>query len=88
MLICFCYNITKKNMHKLNFLTSEIIAKISKNFPTPLYIYSENEKLKAISNFKSVPFEFDYQIRYAMKANSNINILKIFKNNFRNIFKL
>ena len=33
-----------------------------------------NKILDAISNFKSVPFEFDYQIRYAMKANSNINI--------------
>ena len=69
-------------MHKLNFLNPEIISEISKKFPTPLYVYSENKILDAISNFKSVPFEFDYQIRYAMKANSNINILKIFKNNW------
>ncbi len=64
----------------MNFLTQTQINKIEQNYQTPVYVYSENKLLEAADNFLSFPSAFWHSVRYAMKANSNINILKIFKN--------
>ena len=64
----------------MNFLTQQNIQEIEQNYQTPVYVYSENKLLEAADNFLSFPSAFWHKVRYAMKANSNINILKIFKN--------
>ena len=64
----------------MNFLNKEQIIEIEDNFNTPVYVYSEDKLIEAADNFLAFPSVFWYKVRYAMKANSNINILKIFKN--------
>ena len=61
------------------FLTKQHINEIENNFQTPIYVYSEDKLIEAADNFLSFPSAFWHAVRYAMKANSNINILKIFK---------
>jgi len=68
-------------MYKLNFLTKDQIDYIDNNYKLPLYVYSEKELLKSIEDFNNFPSVFWHTTRYAMKANSNINILKIFNKN-------
>jgi len=65
---------------KPNFLDNAQVFKIEKNFWSPVYVYSENELEKSAKDFLAFPSAFWCNTRYAMKANSNINILKIFKN--------
>jgi diaminopimelate decarboxylase len=67
-------------MHKLNFLEETQIEKIENDFETPVYVYSESKLLEASKSFLDFPSAFWHSVRYAMKANSNINILRIFKN--------
>lgn len=64
----------------MNFLNKKQIENIDKKFQTPIYVYSEDKLLEAADNFLAFPNAFWHKVRYAMKANSNINILKIFKN--------
>lgn len=64
----------------MNFLNEEQVKKIEENFQTPVYVYSEDKLNEAADAFLNFPSAFWFKVRYAMKANSNINILKIFKN--------
>ena len=64
-----------------NFLTQEIVENIEENNTLPIYVYSEKKLQEAVDNFNNFPSAFGHTTRYAMKANSNINILKIFNNN-------
>jgi len=75
------YLTLKKNMNKLNFLNKEHVLKIKEKYSLPVYIYSEKKILEAVNEFKKFPSAFWYTTRYAMKANSNINILRIFNDN-------
>ena len=68
-------------MNKLNFLTRDQISEIGKKYKTPIYVYSEDKLLESVKNFKKFPSAFGHTTRYAMKANSNRNILKIFNEN-------
>ena len=63
----------------MNFLTRELVEKIENSFQTPVYVYSEDKLIEAADNFLAFPSAFWHKVRYAMKANSNVNILKIFK---------
>ena len=63
----------------MNFLTKNQVADIIKNHQTPVYVYSEEKLLDAAQKFLDFPSAFGHTVRYAMKANSNINILKIFR---------
>ena len=67
-------------MHELNFLNWELVSQIEQNYTTPVYVYSEEKLIEAADDFLAFPSEFWHTVRYAMKANANINILKIFKN--------
>lgn len=67
-------------MQNLRFLKKDQIDYIKSNFKLPLYVYSETELLKNIEDFKNFPSAFWHTTRFAMKANSNMSILKIFKN--------
>lgn len=59
------------------------ITTISKNFNTPVYIYSKSKIIENYSKYKNA-FQRNninnFQIAYALKANNNINILRILKN--------
>ena len=71
--------IYKKN--KLKFDGFDI-GSIAKKFKTPIYCYSINKIKNNILNFKSHFKKIDPLICYAVKANTNLNILKeINKNN-------
>lgn len=67
-------------MQNLRFLTKDQISYIEKNYKLPFYVYSESELQKNVEDFKNFPSAFWHTTRFAMKANSNMNILKIFKN--------
>lgn len=67
-------------MEKLNFLTKDQAQFIAKNFTLPVYVYSEEKLRKQARNVFDFPSAFWLKVRYAMKANPNINILKIFNN--------
>lgn len=53
---------------------------IAKEFGTPTYVYSQKLLEQQANKALAFPNEFGLIVRYAMKANSNVNILKIFHN--------
>ncbi|MDP2090068.1 MAG: diaminopimelate decarboxylase [Candidatus Gracilibacteria bacterium] len=64
----------------MNFLTREQAYIIDNNFDTPVYVYSEDKLDEAVNNFLLFPSAFGHDVRFAMKAKSNVNILKKFNN--------
>lgn len=64
----------------MNFLTREQAYIIDNNFDTPVYVYSEDKLDEAVNNFLLFPSAFWHDVRFAMKAKSNVNILKKFNN--------
>ena len=65
-------------METLRFLTKAQVETIKNNYTLPVYVYSEavlRQKARECLNF---PNAYGLTVRYAMKANSNLNILKIF----------
>ena len=71
---------TKLDYGKPHFITEEIAEKIEKRFELPVYVYSEEKLEQYAKEFLAFPNAFGCDTRFAMKANPNINILKIFKN--------
>jgi len=69
----------------MQFLNREQVKKIWSEIKTPVYVYSEEKLLEAADSFLSFPNAYWHTVRYAMKANANINILKIFKNKWLKI---
>ena len=65
-------------MHKLNFLNKDQIEDILEKYQSPLYVYSEDELIKAANDFNEIPSAFGHTTRFAMKSNSNLNILRLF----------
>ena len=61
-----------------NFITPEIVSHIRENYQTPVYVYSEKELRDRARDFLDFPSAFGHTVRYAMKANPQRNILKIF----------
>ena len=70
---------------KPNFLTPEICHQIQTDFWSPIYIYSEQELSDRADEFLTFPNAYGLTVRYAMKANSNRNILKLFHNKWLSI---
>jgi len=68
-----------------NFLTREISHQIQSDFGSPTYIYSEQELSDRADEFLNFPHAYGLTVRYAMKANSNRNILKLFGNKLLHI---
>jgi len=69
---------TEMDFWNPKFLNKEKAKYIEENFGSPCYIYSEKELEKAADEFVNFPSAFEHTVRYAMKANPNVNILKIF----------
>jgi len=65
-------------MNTPNFITPEIVSQVRENYQTPVYIYSESELRARAKDFLNFPSAFGHTVRYAMKANPQRNILKIF----------
>ena len=65
-------------MQNPRFLTQEILHSIVEKYQTPIYVYSEKELRDRAREFLAFPSVFGHTVRYAMKANPQRNILKIF----------
>jgi diaminopimelate decarboxylase len=65
-------------MTQLNFLTHDQADHIAQSFKTPVYVYSQKKLEEAADNFLAFPNAFGHSVRFAMKANPNMNILKLF----------
>ena len=64
-------------MRKLNFLSEDQINEIKERFRLPCFVYSQELIKKRAKEFLDMENAFGLTVRYAMKANSNKNILKI-----------
>ncbi len=60
------------------FLTRDLAEKIRDEFGTPVYVYSELLLREAAEQVLALPAPFGFTPRYAMKANPNRTILKLF----------
>lgn len=65
-------------MEKLRFLTPSLIHHIRAQYETPLFVYSERILREQAEKVLTFPHAFWFTPRYAMKANSNKNILRLF----------
>lgn len=70
-----------RNIANSNELYCEdiLLATLAKEFGTPLYVYSQTQLLENFRAFKSAISQMDAKnyVSYAVKANSNIEILKL-----------
>ena len=75
--------------HPLSNIVSrtKLLENLADQYGTPTYVYSKSRLERNISYLlKAISISFaNYQIYYAVKANSNINIIKILKNKFNNL---
>jgi diaminopimelate decarboxylase len=60
------------------FLDRVLAEKIRQQFGTPIYVYSEKLLREAAEKVLELPAPFGFTARYAMKANPNRTILKLF----------
>lgn len=65
-------------MEHLKFLTEEKAIEIADNYPSPAYVYDKNSLIAHAKAALAFPNSFGLTVRYAMKASSNKNILKLF----------
>lgn len=67
------------NSNVLRFLSPKSISEITTHFPTPIYVYSEEILRAQAQIIRDFPHAFGFTPRYAMKANSNKTLLRIFR---------
>lgn len=60
------------------FIEEVEVEKLSKEFGTPLYVYSKNHFIKQYNDFKNAFSSINHKIFYAMKANFNLSIINTF----------
>ena len=65
-------------MNTPRFLNQELVSQIRENYVTPTYVYSEKELQERAQEFLDFPSAYGHTVRYAMKANPQRNILKLF----------
>jgi len=65
-------------MENLDFLSQEKAFEIRERFGTPAFIYSETLLQKYAAEVLAFPSAYGCTVRYAMKASSNRNLLKLF----------
>jgi diaminopimelate decarboxylase len=58
------------------FCEDILLSKLAAEFGTPLYVYSQSQILENFREFKSLMSDGNY-VSYAIKANSNLEILKL-----------
>ncbi len=67
-------------MQQANFLTFQKADEIAKTYASPCYVYDELSLEEQAKKALAFPHAFGITVRYAMKAASNANILKLFNN--------
>ncbi len=65
-------------MSNLKFLSPAQVRNIANEFGNPIYIYSENKLRQSAREALNFPNAFGLRVRYAMKANSTAEIIKLF----------
>ncbi|TGN12012.1 diaminopimelate decarboxylase [Leptospira ilyithenensis] len=68
------------SIEKLKFLNEDQVRSIAGEFGTPVFVYSQAEIEKKCDEALSFPNAFGLNVRYAMKASPNANVLKIMQN--------
>ena len=61
------------------FIEDVKLTDIAKKFGTPAYVYSKKHILDQINFLQNALSDIDHLICFAVKANSNLSILKLFK---------
>jgi diaminopimelate decarboxylase len=61
------------------FIEDVKVTDISQKFGTPVYVYSKKNILDQINFLQNALSDIDHLICFAVKANSNLSILKLFK---------
>jgi diaminopimelate decarboxylase len=61
-------------------VTEKQVREIAEEFGTPVYVYSEELLEEQADSALAFPNAFGLTVRYAMKANPNRNILRLFRN--------
>jgi len=59
-------------------LSDDQINHIEKNYQTPCYVYHEDDLRQQAEKLIAFPNAYGLKVRYAMKANPNANILRLF----------
>lgn len=67
------------------YINREQINKLAKEYSTPIYLYDKNQIIENIKQIKQVSSTPNLHINYATKANSNLNILKLIKDQGLNV---
>src|SRR5712691_134125 len=67
------------NASSETFLTAEQAAEVRERFGTPCYVYDQQALESVAQAARSFPAPFGFTLRYAMKANPSIGILKLFR---------
>ncbi len=65
-------------MSNLKFLSPAQVRNIANEFGNPIYVYSENKLKRSAREALNFPNAFGLRVRYAMKANSTAEIIKLF----------
>lgn len=60
------------------FVEKVAVSKLAKKYGTPLYVYSQSKLESNFKEYKDAFKDVSNIVCYAMKANSNLNILKLF----------
>lgn len=71
------YNISEKNQYQIEGIS---LIDLTKKYGAPLYIYNSNKIIEQYQKMKNAFNNIEnLKINYACKANTNLNILKIFQ---------
>lgn len=65
-------------MEALKILRNEQVREIAKQFDTPIYVYNEEKLIQTAKEVLNFPNAFGLTARFAMKANPNSTIIKLF----------
>jgi len=69
--------INTKNM-QAQFINNDVLDQIQQIASTPCYVYSEDLLRQQAEKVLQFPHRYGLRVRYAMKANPNANILRLF----------
>jgi len=62
------------------FIENIALTDLARRFGTPLYVYSRTSMLQALAGWQAALAGRDHLICYAMKANSSLAVLQVFRN--------
>ena len=66
------------NINKLLHIEAVPLSEVAQKFATPVFVYSENALQEAFAAYKNAFNQMNTLVCYAVKANGNLNILRLF----------